>query len=162
MVHDKIIAVKEASGDMSFTAQISRLINDDFNIVSGNDDIIVPIMSMGGSGVISVLANACPKETHEIVTAYLEGDVRSEELARYAFVWLVMLAASLGARRGRHMCIDFIVDKLPIPLKTFITFGTRLLALFFFIILGWKGAELLSFTMNQNSTGLNLCPPSGR
>lgn len=74
--HDKIIAVKEASGDMSFTAQISRLINDDFNIVSGNDDIIVPIMSMGGSGVISVLANACPKETHEMVTAYLEGDVR--------------------------------------------------------------------------------------
>ena len=74
--HDKIIAVKKASGDMSFTAQISRLINDDFNIVSGNDDIIVPIMSMGGSGVISVLANACPKETHEMVTAYLEGDVR--------------------------------------------------------------------------------------
>ena len=95
---------------------------------------------------------------YQIVLRYIfsKANAWSEELARYAFVWLVMLAASLGARCGRHMCIDFIVDKLPIPQKTFITFGTRLLAIFFFIILGWKGAELLSFTMNQNSTGLEI------
>ena len=95
---------------------------------------------------------------YQIVLRYIfsKANAWSEELARYAFVWLVMLAASLGARCGRHMCINFIVDKLPIPQKTFITFGTRLLAIFFFIILGWKGAELLSFTMNQNSTGLEI------
>ena len=95
---------------------------------------------------------------YQIVLRYIfsKANAWSEELARYAFVWLVMLAASLGARCGRHMCINSIVDKLPIPQKTFITFGTRLLAIFFFIILGWKGAELLSFTMNQNSTGLEI------
>ena len=73
--HEKVIAVKEASGDMSFMVQIARLIDDNFTVVSGNDDITVPIMSMGGTGVISVLANAVPTETHEMVQAYLDGNV---------------------------------------------------------------------------------------
>ena len=73
--HEKVIAVKEASGDMSFMVQIARLIDDNFTVVSGNDDITIPIMSMGGTGVISVLANAVPTETHDMVQAYLDGDV---------------------------------------------------------------------------------------
>lgn len=73
--------IKEASGNISYTAKIARLVNDEFELLSGNDDMIVPILSLGGSGVISVLANICPRQTHEIVASYLEGDVtRAREL----------------------------------------------------------------------------------
>ena len=63
--HKNIVGIKEASGDISFITKISRLINDDFNMYSGNDDISIPLMSMGGAGIISVLANILPKETKE-------------------------------------------------------------------------------------------------
>ncbi len=69
------MAIKEASGDISQVAEIARLCGEDFTIYSGNDDQIVPILSLGGSGVISVLANVLPKETHDIVEKYLAGDV---------------------------------------------------------------------------------------
>ncbi|MBN7774621.1 4-hydroxy-tetrahydrodipicolinate synthase [Clostridium aminobutyricum] len=77
--HRNIVAIKEASGDISFVAQISRLINEHFTVYSGNDDMIVPLMSLGGAGVISVLANILPRQTHDMAMAYLEGDV---ELAK--------------------------------------------------------------------------------
>ena len=72
---ENIVAIKEASGDISQVAEIARLCGEDFAIYSGNDDQIVPILSLGGSGVISVLANILPKETHDIVEKYLSGDV---------------------------------------------------------------------------------------
>lgn len=72
---ENIVAIKEASGDISQVAEIARLCGEDFTIYSGNDDQIVPILSIGGSGVISVLANVLPKETHDIVEKYLAGDV---------------------------------------------------------------------------------------
>lgn len=72
---DNIVAIKEASGDLSQVAEISRLVPDDFAIYSGNDDSIVPLLSLGGSGVISVLANICPRETHELVQKFLDGDI---------------------------------------------------------------------------------------
>ena len=71
-----IIGIKEASGDMGLVCQFSKLISDDFNIYSGNDDINVPVLSMGAAGVISVLANMLPRETHDMAMAYLEGNVR--------------------------------------------------------------------------------------
>ena len=70
-----IVAIKEASGNISQVAEIARLCGDDFSIYSGNDDQIVPILSVGGIGVISVLANILPRETHDIVEKYLLGDV---------------------------------------------------------------------------------------
>ncbi len=73
--HKNIVGIKEASGDISFVAKISRLINENFNIYSGNDDMIIPLMSLGGAGVISVLANILPKETHEMAMAYINGDL---------------------------------------------------------------------------------------
>ncbi len=73
---ENIVAIKEASGDISQVAEIARLCGGDFTIYSGNDDQIVPILSLGGSGVISVLANVLPKETHDIVEKYLSGDVQ--------------------------------------------------------------------------------------
>lgn len=72
---DNIVAIKEASGDLSQVAEISRLVPDDFAIYSGNDDSIVPLLSLGGSGVISVLANICPRETHDLVQKFLDGDI---------------------------------------------------------------------------------------
>lgn len=72
---ENIVAIKEASGNISQVAEIARLCGEDFTIYSGNDDQIVPILSLGGSGVISVLANVLPKETHDIVEKYLAGDV---------------------------------------------------------------------------------------
>ena len=72
-----VVAVKEASGDISQVAMLASIMDDDFAIYSGNDDQIVPILSLGGLGVISVLSNIAPKETHDIVAKYLEGDVKT-------------------------------------------------------------------------------------
>ena len=82
--HKNIIGIKEASGDISFVTKISRLINEDFNVYSGNDDMSVPLMSVGGMGVISVLANILPRETHEMAMAYINGDVeKAREMQLY-------------------------------------------------------------------------------
>ena len=70
---DNIVAIKEASGNISYTAQVAAEVPELY-IYSGNDDMIVPVMSLGGKGVISVLANVMPKETHELCKAYLDGD----------------------------------------------------------------------------------------
>lgn len=76
---DNIVAIKEASGDLAQVAELSRLVPDDFAIYSGNDDSIVPLLSLGGSGVISVLANICPKETHDLVQKFLDGDIEGSK-----------------------------------------------------------------------------------
>lgn len=70
-----VVAVKEASGDISQIAQIKAVCGDSLDIYSGNDDQIVPIMSLGGKGVISVLANIIPKEVHNMTRFYLDGKV---------------------------------------------------------------------------------------
>ncbi len=75
--HPNIKGVKEASGNIAQVAEIARLVPDDFYIYSGNDDMIVPLMSLRGSGVISVVANIAPKDTHNMVQKFLDGDVKS-------------------------------------------------------------------------------------
>lgn len=72
---DNIVGIKEASGNISFAAKVAKLCNENFCMMSGNDDMIIPIMSLGGTGVISVFANLCPRETHDMVAAWLNGDV---------------------------------------------------------------------------------------
>ena len=74
--HKNIIAIKEASGDISQVAKIARLCPKSFGIYSGNDDQIVPLLSLGGIGVISVVANILPKETHEMVALFMNGQVQ--------------------------------------------------------------------------------------
>jgi 4-hydroxy-tetrahydrodipicolinate synthase len=71
-----VVAIKEASGNISQVAQMKALCKDSIDIYSGNDDQIVPIMSLGGKGVISVLANIIPNTVHEITKAYLDGNVK--------------------------------------------------------------------------------------
>ena len=73
---DNIVGVKEASGNISQIAKIMNLTDGNIDLYSGNDDQIVPIMSLGGIGVISVLANVAPKETHDICAKYFAGDVK--------------------------------------------------------------------------------------
>ncbi len=73
---DNIVAIKEATGNIAQVAEIARITPDDFDIYSGNDDMVIPLMSLGGSGVISVVANVAPTDTHDMVMKYLEGDVK--------------------------------------------------------------------------------------
>ncbi len=72
--HPNIVAIKEASGNISQIAQVAHLCGDSIDIYSGNDDQIVPVMSLGGKGVISVLSNLMPLETSRICHDYLEGN----------------------------------------------------------------------------------------
>ncbi|MBR0152985.1 MAG: 4-hydroxy-tetrahydrodipicolinate synthase [Lachnospiraceae bacterium] len=71
---ENIVGVKEASGDISQIAQIMHLTNGEIDLYSGNDDQVVPILSLGGKGVISVLSNVAPRDTHDMVAKYLAGD----------------------------------------------------------------------------------------
>lgn len=72
-----IVGMKEASGDISQVAMLAHCTDGKMDIYSGNDDQIVPVLSLGGKGVISVLSNVAPRQTHEIVADYLAGDVVS-------------------------------------------------------------------------------------
>ena len=73
---DNIVGVKEASGNISQIAKIMSLANGEIDLYSGNDDQIVPILSLGGKGVISVLSNVAPKETHDMCQLYFDGKVQ--------------------------------------------------------------------------------------
>ena len=77
---DNIVAIKEASGDISQIAKIANLCGDDLNIYSGNDDQILPILSLGGIGVVSVLSNIIPKDVHNMVYNYFEGNTKEATL----------------------------------------------------------------------------------
>ncbi len=72
--HKNIVAVKEASGNISYTAQVAAAVGDKMDIYSGNDDMIVPMMALGAKGVISVLSNIIPQETHEMCQLCLDNN----------------------------------------------------------------------------------------
>lgn len=74
--HPNIYGIKEASGNMSYSMKVAKLVNENFRMYSGNDDIIVPMMSCGASGVISVLANCAPKQTAKICKLCLDGNFK--------------------------------------------------------------------------------------
>ncbi|MBR6890560.1 MAG: 4-hydroxy-tetrahydrodipicolinate synthase, partial [Clostridia bacterium] len=73
--HPNIVGIKEANGNISKIVETARLVGDRLAIYSGNDDQVVPILSMGGSGVISVLSNVMPAQTAQMCRKYFEGDV---------------------------------------------------------------------------------------
>ena len=72
---DNVVGIKEATGNISQVAKLMSLTDGEIELYSGNDDQIVPILSLGGRGVISVLANVAPQKTHDIVASYMAGDV---------------------------------------------------------------------------------------
>lgn len=88
-LHPNIVATKEASGDLSLVAQIKYLCGDNLEIYSGNDDQIVPIMSLGGIGVISVLSNILPTATRDICHNYLRGNTQIASKMQTKFIGLI-------------------------------------------------------------------------
>lgn len=101
--HPNICGIKEASGSMSYAMEIAHCVGPDFALWSGNDDITLPLLSIGGSGVISVWANVMPRECHDLVMDYLEG--RREQAAAAAVKYLPLM-------NGLFMEVN------PIPVKT--------------------------------------------
>lgn len=87
--HPRIVAVKEASGDLSAVAKIRHACGDALAVYSGNDDQIVPILSLGGSGVISVLSNVAPKMAHDICQLYFDGRVKEAADLQIAAIDLI-------------------------------------------------------------------------
>ena len=87
--HPNIVGIKEASGDIGYAARIACHLSDDFVMYSGNDDMILSMMSLGCSGVISVLANVLPKEIHEMIFDYLNGEPEKTRAAQLKYLELV-------------------------------------------------------------------------
>lgn len=87
--HPRIAAIKEASGDLSQIAELARLVEGKMDIYSGNDDQIVPILSLGGKGVISVLSNLLPAETQAICDRFLAGDVAGSRQLQLQYLPLI-------------------------------------------------------------------------
>ncbi len=100
--HKNIAAVKEASGNISAIAKIFEKCGDDLDVYSGNDDQIVPIMALGGKGVISVLSNVAPRETHQIAQLCLDNNVA--EAAKMQIKYLELMN-------------NLFIDVNPIPVK---------------------------------------------
>ena len=87
--HERIVAVKEASGNISAIAELFAECGDSFDIYSGNDDQIVPIMSLGGKGVISVLSNILPEETHRMCKLCLDGNFSGARELQLKYLTLI-------------------------------------------------------------------------
>ncbi len=104
LCHDveNIVGVKEASGNLSQIARLAAKAKGTVDIYSGNDDQIVPILSLGGKGVISVLSNVAPKETHEICARYFAGDVEESRDLQL---------------RAMDLCDALFCEVNPIPVK---------------------------------------------
>ena len=100
--HPNIVGIKEASGNISQVVEIAKCINEKFALYSGNDDMIVPLLSVGGIGVISVAANIVPKDTHRMVMNYLDGDVKGASKLQ------------LGMK---HLIDSLFIEVNPIPVK---------------------------------------------
>ena len=100
--HPNIVATKEANGNISAIAKTIALCGDDLDIYSGNDDQVLPILALGGKGVISVFANVCPAETHDICEKFFQGDLAG---SRELFLKYLPLKE------------DLFMDVNPIPVK---------------------------------------------
>lgn len=87
--HPNICGIKEASGSITYAARIARYVNDAFAMYSGNDDMITSMLSLGASGVISVLANVVPKQAHDIVASWHAGDVKASRDGQLKYLDLV-------------------------------------------------------------------------
>ncbi len=100
--YDNIVAIKEASGNISQVAKIRALCGDNLDVYSGNDDQIVPLLSLGGKGVISVLSNVAPEVTHNICQLYFDGKVAESAALQLEYL---------------DLCNDLFIDVNPIPVK---------------------------------------------
>ena len=100
--YENIAAIKEASGNISQVAKIRAMCGDSLDVYSGNDDQIVPLLSLGGKGVISVLSNVAPEVTHNICQLYFDGKVAESAALQLEYL---------------DLCNDLFIDVNPIPVK---------------------------------------------
>ncbi len=100
--HKNIVATKEASGNISQIAETIALCGDKLDVYSGNDDQVVPLMSLGGKGSISVLSNICPKIAHDIPALYLDGKYKESAALQLKYL---------------ELCNAMFMDVNPIPVK---------------------------------------------
>ena len=117
--HKNIVGLKEASGNISYVADIASKVSEDFYIYSGNDDMIVPVLSLGGKGVISVLSNVMPKQTHTMVMDYLSGDIHSAmnlQLKLYDFISALFIETNPIPVKTCLNLLGFDVGELRMPL----------------------------------------------
>jgi len=131
---DNIVAVKEASGDLSQVAKIASICGDELDIYSGNDDQILPVLSLGGKGVISVVACVAPVQTHDMVMKFLDGDVKGATELQLGMI---------------ELCDALFCEVNPIPVKTALR------------LMGWNTGklrlpltEMEPATLNQLKTAL--------
>ena len=113
--HPNIVATKEASGNISTIAQIFDEVGDMLDVYSGNDDQIVPILSLGAKGVISVLSNVMPKETHDICQLFFDGKVKESAALQLKLLKLIN---------------NLFIEVNPVPVKTAMN------------LMGWCGEEM--------------------
>lgn len=100
--HERIVATKEACGDISMIQKVAALCGDSLTIYSGNDDQILPVMALGGKGVISVLSHVAPRVAHDIARKYLDGDVAGSRDLQLEYL---------------DLCDALFCDVNPIPVK---------------------------------------------
>ena len=86
---DNIVGIKEASGNISQVVDMARLCEGVLDLYSGNDDMVVPLLSVGGKGVISVVANIAPRDTHDMVVKFLEGDIEGSRKLQFKLYPLI-------------------------------------------------------------------------
>ena len=119
-----IVAIKEASGNLSQIAEIAHLCGDNLFIYSGNDDQILPVLSLGGIGVISVLSNVMPKYTHDMVSSFWNGDITKSTQMQLDSLPLIKALFSevnpIPVKAALNMLdFDFGVPRLPLtPMTT--------------------------------------------
>ena len=101
--YENIVAIKDATGNIGQTAQLAQLCGDSIDIYSGDDNMICPVLSLGGKGVISVLAHLAPRDTHLIVSRFLEGDTKGSLELQLKYLQLIS---------------DLFCEVNPIPVKT--------------------------------------------
>ena len=99
---DNIVAVKEASGNIAYAEELFSLFGSYFNVYSGNDDIILPLLSLGAKGVISVLSNIVPRAVHDMVKMYLDGNTAASSELQLKYL---------------DLCNSLFSDVNPIPIK---------------------------------------------
>lgn len=124
-----ITGIKEASGNISQITEIARLCGDKINIYSGNDDHILPVLSIGGKGVISTVANIAPKETSELVHSFFGGNIEKSREIQFRLIPLINA---------------LFIEVNPIPVKT----AMRLL--------GWEVGELRRPLTEMNPENLKI------
>ena len=117
--HPNISGVKEANGDISSVAETARLVGDNMHIYSGNDDQVVPILSLGGKGVISVLSNPCPAETVAMVQKWFDGDVKGSmemQLKYLPFIHALFSEVNPIPVKAAMAAMGFCKDHVRLPL----------------------------------------------